>query len=96
MLASEGFTRKIVGVPKAESDVVLSFLFAQLSNNPDFQVRIRWSKNQIVFWDNRVSIAVQIAKTSVAFANLLISYTHLFSISAFRCISLGRYALCDL
>lgn len=51
-----GFTRKIVGIPKAESDAILAFLFAQLSNNPDFQVRIRWNKNQIVFWDNRVCI----------------------------------------
>jgi len=49
------FTRNIVGVPKAESDAILAFLFGQLASNPDFQVRVRWRKNQIVLWDNRVA-----------------------------------------
>ncbi|KAF8313571.1 TauD-domain-containing protein [Clavulina sp. PMI_390] len=55
VFVNPGFTRKIIGIPKAESDAILDFLFAQLSNNPDFQVRIRWKKNTIVFWDNRVA-----------------------------------------
>jgi sulfonate dioxygenase len=49
-----GFTRRIVGVPKAESDAVLSLLFHQISENPDFQVRFKWEKNSIAFWDNRI------------------------------------------
>ncbi|KAJ6576676.1 hypothetical protein DFH09DRAFT_1149990 [Mycena vulgaris] len=49
-----GFTRRIVGVPKAESDAILSLLFHQISENPDFQVRFKWEKNSIAFWDNRV------------------------------------------
>ncbi|CCM01507.1 uncharacterized protein FIBRA_03563 [Fibroporia radiculosa] len=32
-----GFTRRIVGLPKAESDAVLDLLFRQISENPDFQ-----------------------------------------------------------
>jgi len=55
VFVNPGFTRNIVGVPKAESDAILAFLFGQLASNPDFQIRIRWSKNQIVFWDNRVA-----------------------------------------
>ncbi|KAF8690323.1 hypothetical protein AX14_003011 [Amanita brunnescens Koide BX004] len=49
-----GFTRHIVGIPKAESDAILSFLFLQISSNVDFQVRFRWKPNSVAFWDNRV------------------------------------------
>jgi len=49
-----GFTRRIIGVPKAESDATLQFLFRQISENPDFQVRFHWTPNSIVFWDNRI------------------------------------------
>ena len=50
-----GFTRRIIGVPKPESDAILSFLFHQISENPDFQVRFKWERNSIAIWDNRVS-----------------------------------------
>ncbi|PPQ64578.1 hypothetical protein CVT26_001976 [Gymnopilus dilepis] len=49
-----GFTRRIVGVPKAESDAILNFLFHQIGENPDFQVRFKWEVNSIAFWDNRI------------------------------------------
>ncbi|KAK0204952.1 alpha-ketoglutarate-dependent sulfonate dioxygenase [Desarmillaria ectypa] len=49
-----GFTRRIVGVSKAESDTILAFLFHQISDNPDHQVRIKWEPGSIVFWDNRI------------------------------------------
>lgn len=49
-----GFTRRIVGVSKAESDTILQFLFHQISENPDFQVRFRWERDSIAFWDNRI------------------------------------------
>ncbi|KAN0092702.1 hypothetical protein V8E55_003486 [Tylopilus felleus] len=49
-----GFTRRIVGVPKAESNVILNFLFQQISSNVDFHVRFRWERNSVAFWDNRV------------------------------------------
>jgi len=49
-----GFTRRIIGVPKAESDAILTFLFHQIGENPDFQVRFHWTPHAIAFWDNRV------------------------------------------
>jgi len=49
-----GFTRRIVGLPKAESDAILHLLFHQISENPDFQVRFRWQPDSIAIWDNRV------------------------------------------
>jgi sulfonate dioxygenase len=51
---NQGFTRRIIGVPKAESDAILNFLFHQIAENPDFQVRFHWEHNSIAFWDNRV------------------------------------------
>jgi sulfonate dioxygenase len=48
-----GFTRRIVGVPKVESDTILNFLFQQI-RNLDFQVRFHWEPNSIAFWDNRI------------------------------------------
>jgi sulfonate dioxygenase len=55
---SPGFTRRIVGVPKAESDAILAFLYAQISENPDFQVRFKWEPNDVAIWDNRVGLFV--------------------------------------
>ncbi|KAL5521618.1 hypothetical protein ACEPAF_2366 [Sanghuangporus sanghuang] len=49
-----GFTRRIVGIPKAESGAILQFLFSQISENPDFQVRFRWERDSIGIWDNRI------------------------------------------
>lgn len=51
---NSGFTRRIIGVPKAESDSILQFLFHQIAENPDFQVRFHWEPNSIAFWDNRI------------------------------------------
>ncbi|KAK7436983.1 hypothetical protein VKT23_018798 [Stygiomarasmius scandens] len=51
-----GFTRRIVGIPKAESDAILSFLFHQLAENTDSQVRFHWEPNSIAIWDNRVVV----------------------------------------
>lgn len=47
---NKGFTRRIVGVPKAESDAILQFLFLQLSENVDFQVRFRWETNSVAIF----------------------------------------------
>ncbi|KNZ81744.1 Alpha-ketoglutarate-dependent sulfonate dioxygenase [Termitomyces sp. J132] len=49
-----GFTRRIIGVPKAESDAILNFLFHQISDNPDFHVRFKWEPNSVAVWDNRI------------------------------------------
>ncbi|QRW03572.1 TfdA family taurine catabolism dioxygenase TauD [Ceratobasidium sp. AG-Ba] len=49
-----GFTRRIVGVPKAESDAILKFLFRQIAENPDFQVRWHWETDDVCLFDNRI------------------------------------------
>lgn len=46
------FTQHIVGLDKAESDVLLAHLYAQAAI-PEYQCRFRWQKHSIAFWDNR-------------------------------------------
>ena len=46
------WTQEIVDVPKAESDMLLAFLFEHVKS-PDFQVRFRWNVGDVAFWDNR-------------------------------------------
>lgn len=47
------FTKAIVGVPKIESDRILTMLYDIMTTHPDLTVRVRWQKNTIVLWDNR-------------------------------------------
>ncbi|KAF8259010.1 hypothetical protein EI94DRAFT_1780769 [Lactarius quietus] len=51
---SPGWTQRIIGVPEAESDAILAFLYAQIAENYDFQMRYKWEPNDVVIWDNRV------------------------------------------
>lgn len=46
------FTTHIKGLSKKESDWLLQHLYDQAAI-PEYQVRFRWRKNSIAFWDNR-------------------------------------------
>ena len=46
------FTMRILGMDEAESTRTLLRLYA-LAQVPEHQVRFRWRKNSIAFWDNR-------------------------------------------
>jgi alpha-ketoglutarate-dependent taurine dioxygenase len=46
------FTRRICELTEAESDAVLDFLFDH-GEQVDFQIRFRWERNDLAFWDNR-------------------------------------------
>ena len=46
------FTREILGVSKPESKALLDYLWDHCEQL-EFQVRYRWSPNDMVFWDNR-------------------------------------------
>jgi alpha-ketoglutarate-dependent taurine dioxygenase len=49
-----GFVTKIVGVPKTESDHIISFLNEIIATNPEIHARFQWKKGDVAFWDNRV------------------------------------------
>ncbi|KAL4780708.1 hypothetical protein BJX76DRAFT_364120 [Aspergillus varians] len=50
-----GFTRRIVGLKKEESDALLGFLLNHISRGIDYQARVRWAPGTVVVWDNRVT-----------------------------------------
>ncbi|KAK0703884.1 alpha-ketoglutarate-dependent taurine dioxygenase [Lasiosphaeria miniovina] len=50
---NKGFTKRINGVTKDESDVLLAYLFNLVTQNHDAQVRFRWRQNDLAIWDNR-------------------------------------------
>jgi len=56
LYVNPGFTRFIVGVPNAESDAILNFLYNHLATATDFTVRYKWEKDSVAIWDNRVVV----------------------------------------
>lgn len=46
------FTTHIVGLPQAESDTILKFLY-ELVVTPELTCRFQWQPNSIAIWDNR-------------------------------------------
>jgi len=46
------FTLRIAGMTPAESEALLSFLFAH-GARPEHQCRVRWQPGSVVIWDNR-------------------------------------------
>lgn len=46
------FTRRINELTQAESDAMLAMLYEHCEHI-DFQIRFRWSRNDMAFWDNR-------------------------------------------
>ena len=46
------FTTRIPELSQAESDAVLALLFDHCEQI-DFQIRFRWERNDVAFWDNR-------------------------------------------
>ncbi|MGO1051890.1 TauD/TfdA dioxygenase family protein [Crossiella sp. CA198] len=54
LFVNQAFTTHIVGLPRAESDRLLRYLFTQ-AHVPEYQVRFRWQPDSVAFWDNRAT-----------------------------------------
>jgi len=52
LYVNQEYTTRIEGVPKKESDQILSFLFQHV-HEPRFQARFKWQPKSLAFWDNR-------------------------------------------
>ncbi len=52
LYVNSGFTTRIVGLTRPESDALLQFLYRHVET-PEFHCRFRWQVNSIAFWDNR-------------------------------------------
>ncbi|KAJ7230638.1 hypothetical protein GGX14DRAFT_411594 [Mycena pura] len=55
LYVNKQFTRRIVGMKKEESDLLLNFLYDHIAKSGDHQARIKWEPNSMVLWDNRVT-----------------------------------------
>jgi taurine dioxygenase len=51
---NQSFTRHIMGEIQGESDRILQYLYQHMAR-PEFQVRLRWRKNTVAMWDNRIT-----------------------------------------
>ncbi|CRK41970.1 hypothetical protein BN1723_018929 [Verticillium longisporum] len=49
-------TDHIVGLDKAESDVILNYLYDVYEKNVDIQLRFKWTPGTSALWDNRITI----------------------------------------
>ncbi len=54
LFVNYGFTDRIKGLRRKESDAILSMLFDHIQK-PEFHVRWCWSPGALAFWDNRVT-----------------------------------------
>lgn len=50
LYVNEGFTRRIVGFKKEESDYLLKFLFDHLARSADLHVRASYEPGTVVIW----------------------------------------------
>ena len=50
-----GFSTRIVGLKKAESDKLYEFFIQHLEGAADHQVRWKWEVGSVAMWDNRIS-----------------------------------------
>ncbi|TVY16179.1 putative alpha-ketoglutarate-dependent sulfonate dioxygenase [Lachnellula arida] len=53
---NRAMTKSIVGLDKAESDVILNYLYDVYEKNVDIQVRFKWTPRTSALWDNRITI----------------------------------------
>ncbi|KZT24345.1 TauD-domain-containing protein [Neolentinus lepideus HHB14362 ss-1] len=56
LYVNQGFTRRIVGFKKEESDYLLNFLYDHIAKGADFHVRATYKPGTVVIWDNRVTV----------------------------------------
>jgi len=54
LFVNEGYTTRLLGVERKESEAVLNYLFDHL-RTPEFQIRHLWRKGDLVVWDNRIT-----------------------------------------
>ncbi|KAL3428311.1 alpha-ketoglutarate-dependent sulfonate dioxygenase 1 [Phlyctema vagabunda] len=56
LFVNRAMTKAIVGLDKAESDVILNYLYSVYESNVDIQVRFKWTPRTSALWDNRITI----------------------------------------
>jgi taurine dioxygenase len=57
-----GFVTKIVGIPKVESDMIISYLNEVVATTQEMHVRFQWGKDDVAFWDNRITVSFSLVE----------------------------------
>lgn len=65
-----GFVTAIVGIPKAESNSIISYLNEIIATTQEVHVRYQWQKNDVAFWDNRVCVSTSSFHTTLGGADM--------------------------
>ncbi|KAK3276475.1 hypothetical protein CYMTET_15448 [Cymbomonas tetramitiformis] len=60
LYCNPGFTVHVVGLSSIASRRLLAYLFDHM-NQPEFQVRFKWTENTVAVWDNRCTMHYAIA-----------------------------------
>lgn len=55
VFVNPNFTLRIRGLPRQQSDALLTYLFS-LFEKPEAQARLRWDTNTVAIWDNRSTV----------------------------------------
>lgn len=55
LFVNRGFTTRITQLKRKESDALLEMLWRHIESHLEFQCRVQWTPNMLVFWDNRVT-----------------------------------------
>ena len=55
LFVNRGFTTRIEGLKRHESDALLEMLLRHVET-PEFQCRFQWRKHSVAFWDNRCAL----------------------------------------
>jgi alpha-ketoglutarate-dependent taurine dioxygenase len=53
LFVQPGFSRRIVGLNRHESDALLKLLYDHIAGGYDFHVRFKWTEDAVAVWDNR-------------------------------------------
>ncbi|OCF31548.1 alpha-ketoglutarate catabolism dioxygenase [Kwoniella heveanensis BCC8398] len=56
VFVNPGFVTRLVGVPKAESDLIINFIKDCFAQQTDATVRWSWQPNDVALWDNRATV----------------------------------------
>ena len=65
-----GFVTKIVGVPKTESDHIITLLTDIVATSPENHARFQWQAGDVAFWDNRVTVRIPLPSSAPTLTSL--------------------------
>ncbi|KZT24632.1 TauD-domain-containing protein [Neolentinus lepideus HHB14362 ss-1] len=58
LFVNRAMTVRILGFDKAESDLILNYLYDVYERNVDIQCRFKWTPGASALWDNRITIHI--------------------------------------